>query len=149
MDKKIYNDLLKDSSLLGSISARQLTDLISQYPYSATLHLLRLKKSFQEDQTDFQELLSKMSAFSPDRNTLYKVLHHRQKQNSSTDIESTAKQIKVDHSRSTSSKVSDVEPDTDSRQDLTITKEAKNKTHPELSIRDHTSPQMKAAAWTP
>ncbi len=83
MDKIQFTALLKDHTLLDSLSENTLSDLVSRYPYAATLHLLRLKKAHQAGHDDVPNLLNQMSAFSPDRNTLYKVLHHRHKSNKS------------------------------------------------------------------
>ncbi len=65
---------LKDESYLYSLSFEELRTLVVQYPYATNLRVLLLKKSFIEQNKDYDRNLQMAAAYSTNRRFLYKMV---------------------------------------------------------------------------
>jgi hypothetical protein len=65
---------LQDESYLYSLNYEELKTLVVQYPYAANLRVLLLKKSYIEQNKDYDRNLQMASAYISDRRFLYKTI---------------------------------------------------------------------------
>ena len=65
---------LQDESHLYSVSYEELKTLVMQYPYSANLRILLLKKSYLEQNKDYDRNLQMSATYSTNRKHLYKTI---------------------------------------------------------------------------
>lgn len=74
MNNEQLTAYLKDESYLYSLSFEELRTLVLQYPYAANLRILLLKKSYLEQNKDYDRHLQMASAYTTNRRFLYKAL---------------------------------------------------------------------------
>ncbi len=65
---------LKDESYLYTLSYEELKTLVVQYPYATNLRVLLLKKSYIEQNKDYERNLQMAAAYSTNRRFLYKLV---------------------------------------------------------------------------
>src|SRR5436190_23240482 len=87
MNAAEFTRLVEQPALLKNISTNELRDLVNQYPYSASAHLLLLKKYQLEQHPDFDARLTHTAAFANDRKALYRLLYDDSKFKTSTSKE--------------------------------------------------------------
>ena len=65
---------LQDDSYLYAVSYEELKTLVMQYPYATNLRILLLKKSFLEQNKDYDRNLQMAAAFTTNRKYLYQIV---------------------------------------------------------------------------
>ena len=65
---------LQDESYLYSVSYEELKTLVMQYPYSANLRILLLKKSYLDQNKDYDRNLQMSATYTTNRKHLYKTI---------------------------------------------------------------------------
>jgi hypothetical protein len=65
---------LQDETYLYSVSYEELKTLVMQYPYSANLRVLLLKKSFLDQNKDYERNLQMSASYGTNRKYLYKTI---------------------------------------------------------------------------
>jgi hypothetical protein len=65
---------LQDDSYLFAVSYEELKTLVMQYPYATNLRILLLKKSYLEQNKDYERNLQMAATFSTNRKYLYQVV---------------------------------------------------------------------------
>ena len=65
---------LQDESYLYSVSYEELKTLVMQYPYSANLRILLLKKSYLDKNKDYDRNLQMSATYTTNRKYLYKTI---------------------------------------------------------------------------
>jgi hypothetical protein len=74
MDQSLLQDWIKNSGNMDRNSHRELKNLIDQYPYFQTAHLLLLKNLHDNQSIRFKEELRNSALFIPDRRQLFLLL---------------------------------------------------------------------------
>jgi hypothetical protein len=74
MNNEQLTAYLKDESYLYSLSFEELKTLVVQYPYATNLRVLLLKKSFIEQNKDYDRNLQMAAAYSTNRRFLYNMV---------------------------------------------------------------------------
>jgi hypothetical protein len=74
MDYKQFMQILKEETdVPDSISA--LNEFVNEFPYFQTAHLMLAKEMFKQQHIRYEKQLKIASAYSPDRNALYSLIH--------------------------------------------------------------------------
>lgn len=84
MDQSLLQDWIKNSGNMDRNSHRELKNLIDQYPYFQTAHLLLLKNLHDNQSIRFKEELRNSALFIPDRRQLFLLLQDQIKIQSKT-----------------------------------------------------------------
>ena len=71
MNAENFSRYLKDRSLLHQLPYEELKTMALQYPYCQPLQLLLLRKSLQDNRSDWTTILGKVAAATSDRRLLY------------------------------------------------------------------------------
>lgn len=74
MNNEQLTAYLKDESYLYTLSYEELKTLVVQYPYATNLRVLLLKKSYIEQNKDYERNLQMAAAYSTNRRFLYKLV---------------------------------------------------------------------------
>ena len=74
MNNEQLTAYLKDESYIYSLSFEELKTLVVQYPYATNLRVLLLKKSFIEQNKDYDRNLQMAAAYSTNRRFLYNMV---------------------------------------------------------------------------
>lgn len=75
MNKELFNQLMHRPHDLSQQDAQVLQELIHQFPYFQTAHLLYLKGLHNENSIHFDKQLKVAAAYSGDRKVLYQLIH--------------------------------------------------------------------------
>lgn len=74
MDAKQFTELLKSPLLVAQLPADALRELVSRYPYSATLQMLLLKYYQLTEHPAYDEQMGKAAIAAPNRRALYRLV---------------------------------------------------------------------------
>jgi tetratricopeptide (TPR) repeat protein len=76
---QLYQSIYNNDS--DAFSAEEINVLISRYPYCQPLHFAMLKQLKKSDETSYQDYLRVASIYAPDRDHLFNLIHHHNKEN--------------------------------------------------------------------
>ena len=74
MTNEQFTAYLQDESYLYSVGYEELKSLVMSYPYSANLRILLLKKSYLDQNKDYERNLQMSATFTTNRKHLYKTI---------------------------------------------------------------------------
>lgn len=77
MEKKDFYALLKNQEDLKNLSIDSLNDLIRQYPWFSSAHLLKAKKAQQQNNPELETILSSAATYANNRQALFDLMYPR------------------------------------------------------------------------
>ncbi len=75
MEKKEFYKLIENQSLLNELSKEKLNELIQQYPWFASVHLLKAKQSQLQNHSEAESLLASAAVFANNRVALFELMY--------------------------------------------------------------------------
>lgn len=78
MEAKQFAELMKSPMQVAQLPADALRELVSRYPFSASLQMLLLKQYQLNDHPAYDEQLAKSAIYAPDRRALYRLVQLRE-----------------------------------------------------------------------
>ena len=79
MNKESFINYMKNPTLLNEKSIRDLQEVVNEFPYFQTAHILLVKNLFYTENILFDKQLKESSAHITDRKKLFELLHVKQK----------------------------------------------------------------------
>ena len=77
MNREQFNECIRHPGELGQSSISELTDMVKEYPYFQTAHLLLLKNLHNVESIRYDNQLRYSTAFITNRKVLFSLLHNR------------------------------------------------------------------------
>ena len=74
MNREVFNSYVSDPSEMDASSTSGLKDIISQYPYFQTAHLLYLRNLYDEKSIDYSGQLKIAAVYANSRKKLYELV---------------------------------------------------------------------------